>query len=62
MLFPTGAKRLFNSIASENKVLKMFPDADHSLYNSILRFTPSKENLEKRGHVIMTIKKWLDRN
>jgi alpha-beta hydrolase superfamily lysophospholipase len=60
--FPTGAKRLFDSLAIENKVLKMFPDADHSLYNSILRFGPSKENLGKQRQVIMTIKNWLDRN
>lgn len=60
--FPTGAKRLYDSLAVENKVLKMFPDADHSLYNSILRIRPSEKNLEKREMVFKTIKDWLDRN
>jgi acylglycerol lipase len=58
--FPAGAVRLFNSLLVENKTLKMFPDADHSLYNSILRFRPSKINLENKEKVIKTIKNWLD--
>jgi alpha-beta hydrolase superfamily lysophospholipase len=60
--FPKGATRLYNSLAVENKALKMFPDADHSLYNSILRIRPSEKNLEKREIVFKTIKDWLDRN
>jgi alpha-beta hydrolase superfamily lysophospholipase len=60
--FPSGAQRLYDGLAATKKVIKMFPEADHSLYNSILRIRPSKTNLEKREQVVKTIKNWLDSN
>jgi alpha-beta hydrolase superfamily lysophospholipase len=60
--FPKGAKRLFGSLASENKLIKIFPEADHSLYNSILRFRSHIDDLERKEEVITTIKNWLERN
>jgi acylglycerol lipase len=46
---PTGAKRLFEGLAAEDKTIKMIPGADHTLHNAILTFASTQANLEKEN-------------
>jgi alpha-beta hydrolase superfamily lysophospholipase len=56
---PDGAKRLFAALSVEDKTLKLLPEADHSLYNMILRLWPGPEAFEKKLQLLSTITDWL---
>jgi alpha-beta hydrolase superfamily lysophospholipase len=58
--FPDGAKRLYDALSAEDKILKLFPGADHGLYNVILRLWPSVEDLKRKEQLLLTISNWLE--
>ena len=60
--FLSGAKRLFENLATEDKTLRTFPDADHWFYHAIFLKVTAKHNPEKREQVFSTIKDWLKTN
>jgi len=60
--FLSGAKRLFENLAAEDKSLRIFPDADHWFYHAIFLKVTAKHNPEKREQVFSTIKDWLKTN
>ena len=59
---PSGAKRLFESLAAEDKSLRTFPDADHWFYHAIFPKVTAKYGPEKREQVFSTVKDWLKTN
>lgn len=54
----TGAKKLFNQVASPDKTITIFPRADHFLYGSLLPADVTKD-IEGRNKVTFTIADWL---
>ena len=58
----SGAKRLFESLAAEDKSLRTFPDADHWFYHAIFLKVTAKYSPEKREQVFSTVKDWLKTN
>jgi len=62
LAFPSGAKRLFESLAAEDKSLQTFPDADHWFYHAIFLKVTAKHDPEKREQVFSTVKDWLKTN
>jgi alpha-beta hydrolase superfamily lysophospholipase len=54
-----GAKRLFESLAAKDKLLRTFPDADHWFYDAIFPEVTAKHSPEKREQVFSTVKDWL---
>lgn len=59
---PSGAKRLFESLAAEDKSLQTFPDADHWFYHAIFLQVTAKYRFEKREQLFSTIRDWLKTN
>jgi dipeptidyl aminopeptidase/acylaminoacyl peptidase len=57
--FPGGARRLFESLAAEDKKLEMFPGAGHALYKAVISFASAEDDAEKREQVFSAIKDWL---
>jgi alpha-beta hydrolase superfamily lysophospholipase len=57
-----GAKRLFESLAAEDKSLRTFPDANHWFYDAIFPEVTTKYSPEKRELVFSTVKGWLKTN
>ena len=56
---PVGAKRLFDSIAADDKKLEIIQGARHTLYGAILTFASAEDNLEKQEYVVSLISDWL---
>src|SRR5712692_480400 len=54
----TGAKKLFNQLASPDKTITIFPRADHFLYGSLLPVDVTRD-IEGRNRVTSTIANWL---
>lgn len=54
----TGAKKLFNQVASPDRTITVFPGADHFLYGSFLPVDVA-QNMEGRNRVTLTIANWL---
>jgi alpha-beta hydrolase superfamily lysophospholipase len=59
---PSGSKRLFESLAAEDKSLQTFPDADHWFYHAIFIRVTAKHDPEKREQVFSTVNDWLKTN
>jgi alpha-beta hydrolase superfamily lysophospholipase len=62
LALPSGAKRLFESLAAENKSLRTFPGADHWFYHAIFPKVTTKYGSEKREQIFSTVKDWLKTN
>jgi len=59
--FPSGAKKLFKSLAAKDKLLQTFPDADHLFYDAfLLGKTTAKHDPAKRKQVTSVVKDWLN--
>lgn len=56
---PSGARRLFESLANDDKTLKLIPGADHMLHNTILAFPSAEENAGEKEQVLIPIRDWL---
>jgi alpha-beta hydrolase superfamily lysophospholipase len=56
---PIGAKRLFESIAAQDKKLEIIPGANHTLYGVILSFASDENNLKGQEFVLSLIGDWL---
>lgn len=56
---PSGAKRLFENLAAEDKSLRTFADANHWFYDAISPQLTAKFSPEKRETVFSAIKDWL---
>jgi alpha-beta hydrolase superfamily lysophospholipase len=56
---PSGAERLFESLAVQDKTLKVIPGADHSLYGAMNSLELAENEPEKRAQVFTTIIDWL---
>jgi esterase/lipase len=57
--FPSGAKRLLENLAAEDKSLRTFPDADHWFYHAIFPKVTAKCDPKKREEVFSTVNYWL---
>lgn len=57
---PDGAKQLYESLATKDKVLKTFPDADHFFYHALFIKTTAKYDPTKRKQVISVVEDWLN--
>ena len=57
--FPSGAKRLFENIAAEDKSLRTFPDADHWFYDALFPKVTAKHDPKKREQVFSIVNDWL---
>ena len=56
-----GAKQLLESLATKDKSIQTFPDADHLFYDAfLLGKTTAKHDLTKRKHVFSVVKDWLN--
>lgn len=62
LAFPSGAKRLLENLAAEDKSLRTFPDADHWFYHAIFPKVTAKYDPEKREQVFSTVNDWLKTN
>jgi alpha-beta hydrolase superfamily lysophospholipase len=56
---PIGAKRLFESIAAEDKRLEIIRGAKHTLYGAILSFASDENNLKGQEFVLSLIGDWI---
>ena len=56
----TGAKQILESLATKDKIIHTFPDADHFLYHAIFLKATAKHEPAKRKHVTSIIKDWLN--
>lgn len=57
---PDGAKQLFESLATKDKTIKTFPDADHLFYDHFLfGHTTAKHDQAKGKRVTSEVKNWL---
>ena len=55
----SGAKQLYESLATKDKFIKIFPDADHFFYHALfVKITPKHEPA-KRKQVTAEVKNWL---
>lgn len=55
----SGAKQLYESLATKDKFIKIFPDADHFFYHALfIKITP-KHDPAKRKQVTVEVKNWL---
>ncbi len=59
MVAPTGAKRIFEKLASKDKLFRTFADADHYFYHVIFPTATSKYDLRKKKQVTDAISDWL---
>ena len=57
---PSGAKQLYENLATKDKIIKIFPDADHFFYHALFVKTTPKHNPAKRKQVISVVKDWLN--
>ena len=57
---PDGAKQLYESLATKDKVLKTFPDSDHFFYHALFIKTTAKHDPAKREQVISVVEDWLN--
>jgi alpha-beta hydrolase superfamily lysophospholipase len=57
--FPSGAKRLLENLAAEDKSLRTFPDADHWFYDAIFPKVTAKHDPENREQVFSIVNDWL---
>jgi alpha-beta hydrolase superfamily lysophospholipase len=57
---PHGAKQLYESLATKDKVLKTFPDADHFFYHALFLKITAKHDPAKRTQVTSVVKDWLN--
>jgi len=56
-----GAKQLLESLATKDKSIQTFPDADHMFYDAfLLGKTTAKHDPAKRKHFTSIIKDWLN--
>jgi alpha-beta hydrolase superfamily lysophospholipase len=55
---PIGAKRLYESLRTEEKTIRTFPDADHGFLSHYATFS-AKYDLAKREHAFSVVKDWL---
>ena len=59
--FPSGAKKLLESLAAKDKSLQTFTDADHLFYDAfLLGKTTAKHDPAKRKQVTTVVKNWLN--
>lgn len=59
MVSPSGAKKIFEKLASKDKLLQTFADADHYFYHVIFPKVTSKYDSGKKKQVTNTISDWL---
>ena len=59
MVSPAGTKKIFEKLASKDKSLQTFADADHYFYHTIFPMVTSKYDLERQMQVTNTISDWL---
>ncbi|MDH5786676.1 MAG: alpha/beta hydrolase [Candidatus Bathyarchaeota archaeon] len=55
----TGAKQILESLATKDKSIQTFLDADHFFYHAIFLKTTAKHNPAKRKQVTSVVKDWL---
>ncbi len=56
---PEGVRRLFERLATKDKTIRSFPDADHYLYDTaFIKMTPSYD-AAKAEQVVGTVNEWL---
>jgi Lysophospholipase len=58
---PSSSNRILGKLASSDKNLHLFPEADHWLYQSIIPQMSSKYSLEQKQTVSGVVKDWLNR-
>jgi alpha-beta hydrolase superfamily lysophospholipase len=56
----SGAKQLYESLATKDKIIKIFHDADHYFYHSLFIKTTPKHKPAKRKQVTTVVKNWLN--
>jgi acylglycerol lipase len=59
---PESSKILLDKLGSEDKLLQIFPAADHWFYQSIIPKTGSRYDLEKKKTVSNAINDWLKKH
>ena len=59
LALPTGAKKLLDALASKDKELKTFPEADHYFYHVFFPQSTFQDDREKREHVTAAVSDWL---
>ena len=59
MVSPAGTQKIFEKLASKDKSLQKFPDADHYFYHTIFPVVTAKYDLEKQNQMTNTISDWL---
>jgi len=59
VVLPSGAKRLFESLATKDKSIQIFPDADHYFYHALFLKVTEKHDPAKRKMVISVVRDWL---
>ena len=57
---PNGAKKLMERLASKDKSLRTFPDADHWFYHALIPEKTAKYSPEQRREVSAVVKDWLE--
>lgn len=55
-----GAKQLLESLATKDKSIQTFPDADHFFYHALFFKATAKHDPAKRKHVTSVVKDWLN--
>ena len=58
---PNGSRKLMNKLASTDRSLRIFPGADHWLYQSIIPTVSFKYRLDPKLGVAGEVKEWLSR-
>jgi acylglycerol lipase len=58
---PNSSSIIMEKLSSTDKNLKMFPEADHWFYQSIIPTMSSKYSLEQKKEVSSTVKSWLEK-
>ena len=56
---PIGAKKLLSALASKDKTLKTFTDADHFFYHTIYPESSFQDDPEKRRQVTTIVSDWI---
>lgn len=55
-----GAKQLFESLATKDKSIQSFPNADHFFYDALFFKTTTKHDPAERKQVTSVVKDWLN--
>jgi alpha-beta hydrolase superfamily lysophospholipase len=55
-----GTKQLFESLATKDKSIQSFPDADHFFYDALFFKTTTKHGPAKRKKVTSVVRDWLN--